>query len=96
MNPLSRHPRTAFIPEKYKQWRDTYIDPQTDILEGIEHLTDVQLQDAYQAALPGLTAERLNPKSPEFDGSFHLAVGMIIGNMYKRGLNIPHRIWPMV
>ncbi len=94
-DPLTHYPRVA-LPDKYREWRDAFIDPKTDILEGIEHLTDAQLRDAYQAALPGVIAERLHPRSAQFDGSFHLAMGIIIGTMSKRGLyvgiNIPNCI----
>lgn len=91
-----QHVNTANITAKYKEWRDKFISPDADILEGIEALSDVQLQQALDAAIPGLTAERLNPSAPEHDGSFHLVAGMMMGIMHKRGLNIPSRIWPMV
>lgn len=93
-DPLTHYSRVA-LPDKYREWRDAFIDPKTDILEGIERLTDAQLRDAYQAALPGLIAEKLHPRSAQFDGSFHLVTGMMMGIMHKRGLNIPNRIWPM-
>ena len=92
---LQRHVYTAVYPAKYKEWRDKFVAPHDDILQGLEALSDVQLQKALHEAIPGLTAERLNPSAPDYDGSFHLVTGMIMGIMHKRGLNIPNRIWPM-
>lgn len=90
-----QHVNTAKLPAKYKEWRDKVMPPHVDILEGLEALSDVQLQQALADAIPGLTAEKLNPRAPEHDGSFHLVTGMMMGIMHKRGLNIPSRIWPM-
>lgn len=90
-----QHVNTAKLPTKYKEWRDKFVSPHVDILEGLEALSDVMLQDALREAIPGLAAEKLNPRDPEHDGSFHLVTGMMMGLMHKRGLNIPSRIWPM-
>lgn len=79
------------LPTKYKEWRDKFIPPHVDVLEGLETLSDVELQQALHDVIPGLAAEKLNPRTPEHDGSFHFAAGMMMGIMHKRELNIPTR-----
>lgn len=83
------------LPPKYAIWRDQFIPRGVDLLDGLKSLTDEELQRAWRELLPGISAEKLGPRSPELDGSFHLAAGIIMGIMHTRGLNIPSRIWPM-
>lgn len=83
------------LPSRYFSWRDQFIPRGVDLLEGLEALSDEELQRAWHELLPGVSAERLLPKSPEFDGSFHLAAGVIMGIMRARGLNIPVKTWPL-
>lgn len=95
MTLYGQHVNTANLPAKYREWRDKFISPHIDLIEGLEALSDTKLQDALRDAIPGLTAEKLNPRAPEYDGSFHLVTGVLMGIMHKRGLNIPARMWPM-
>ncbi|HEY8342639.1 MAG TPA: hypothetical protein VIK75_06535, partial [Calditerricola sp.] len=83
------------LPSRYLAWRDRFIPRGVDLLEGLEALTDEELQRAWHELLPGVSAAKLNPKSPEFDGSFHLAAGVIMGVMHARKLNIPMKTWPL-
>lgn len=83
------------LPPRYASWRDQFIPRNVDLLDGLEALTDEELQRAWRELLPGISAERLHPRSPEFDGSFHLAAGMIMGIMHTRKLNIPVKTWPL-
>lgn len=85
----------AKLPTKYKEWRDKFVSPRVNILEGLEALSDVMLQAALREAIPDLAAEKLNPHDPERDGYFHLVTGMIMEIMRKRGINIPSYISPM-
>ena len=88
------HPHTP-LPAKYAKWRDNLFPRGVDLLDGLNTLSDVMLQEAWRTLLPGLTAEKLDPRSPELDGSFHLAAGMVMGIMHTRGLNIPVKTWPL-
>lgn len=83
------------LPPKYAKWRDNLFPRNVSLLNGIESLTNEELEEAWRTLLPGLIAEKLHPKSREFDGSFHLAAGVLMGIMHKRGIYTTVETWPL-
>ena len=80
------------LEEKYRRWKETYLPaggttpayPPLD--EQLQALGDERLKTAHEAAMAGLTAEKLLAHIKPI-GNFHYAAGLTTGLLSKRGLN---------
>lgn len=78
------------LEEKYRRWKETYL-PAGDttstytLVEQLEALGDERLKAAHEAAMAGLTAEKLLAHIKPI-GNFHYAAGLTTGLLLKRGI----------
>lgn len=79
------------LEEKYRRWKETYLpagDTTTTypLAQQLEALGDERLIAAHEAAMAGLTAEKLLAHIKPID-NFHYAAGLTTSLLFKRGLN---------
>ena len=78
------------LEEKYRRWKETYL-PAEDYTtaypldQQLQALGDERLKTAHEAAMAGLTAEKLLAHIGPI-ANFHYAAGLTTGFMYSRGL----------
>ena len=78
------------LEEKYRRWKETYL-PAGDstatypLDQQLQALGDKRLKAAHEAAMAGLTAEKLLAHIKPI-GNFHYAAGLTTGLLSKRGL----------
>ena len=78
------------LEEKYRSWKETYL-PAGDasatypLDQQLQALGDERLKAAHEAAMAGLTAEKLLAHIKPI-GNFHYAAGLTTGLLIKRGL----------
>ena len=81
------------LEEKYRRWKETYL-PAGDttstysLIQQFRALGDERLKAAHEAAMAGLTAEKLLAHIKPI-GNFHYAAGLTTGLLFKRGLYEP-------
>ena len=83
------------LEEKYRRWKETYLPagdttptPTYTLVEQLEALGDERLKAAHEAAMAGLTAERLLAHIKPI-GNFHYAAGLTTGLLFERGIYEP-------
>ena len=84
------------LEEKYRHWKETYL-PAGDATatypldQQLQALGDERLKAAHEAAMAGLTAEKLLAHIKPI-GNFHYAAGLTTGLPFKRDL-VNRRNW---
>ena len=79
------------LEEKYRRWKETHL-PAGDACSTfpldrqLEALGDERLKAAHEAAMAGLTAEKLLAHLKPI-GNFHYAAGLTTDLLFERGLN---------
>ena len=79
------------LEEKYRRWKEIHL-PAGDACSTfpldrqLEALGDERLKAAHEAAMAGLTAEKLLAHIKPI-GNFHYAAGLTTELLFKRGLN---------
>ena len=79
------------LEEKYRRWKETHLpagdSPSTYPLDRqLDALGDERLIAAHDAAMAGLTAEKLLAHIKPI-GNFHYAAGLTTDLLFKRGLH---------
>ena len=79
------------LEEKYRRWKETYLSAGDATFtypldQQLEALGNERLKAAHEAAMAGLTAEKLLAHIKPI-GNFHYAVGWTTGLLFRRGLN---------
>lgn len=68
--------------EMYLRWRDSVMPRDTDFFDFVPEMSREELVIALERAMPGFTAERLNPSKST--GDFHYACGVLRGFLYAK------------
>ena len=81
------------LEEKYRRWKETYLPDGNlsyvwPIVDQLQTLGDERLKAAHEAAMAGLTAEKLLAHIKPI-GNFHYAAGLTTGLLFKRGIYEP-------
>jgi len=81
------------LEEKYRRWKETHL-PAGDACstfpldKQLEALGDERLKAAHEAAMAGLTAEKLLAHIKPI-GNFHYSAGLTASLLFKRGIYEP-------
>ena len=79
------------LEEKYRRWKETHLPDGNlsciwPLVDQLQTLDDKRLKAAHEAAMAGLTAEKLLAHIKPIS-NFHYAAGLTTGLLFERGLN---------